>query len=112
MYGQPEYDNNGRVKCEECNQFFNSVCSHALKAHNMSARDYKLKHGLKLNKPVTSISTTNKLIRAAENRNNDYLIDAGKQYRYKKGESGRIHCSEQEKIEIRQRLDKFKFKKK
>ena len=112
MYGQPEYDNNGRVKCEICGKYFNSVCSHALKAHNISARDYKLRYGLKLSKPVSSSNLINKLSNAALNRNTDYLIEAGKQYRYKTGESGRTHCSEQEKIEIRQRLDKFKFKKK
>lgn len=55
---------------------------------------------------------TDKLSNAALNRNTEYLIEAGKQYRYKKGESGRKFCSEQEKIEIRKRLDKFKFRKK
>ena len=112
MYGQLEIDINGRIKCEICGEYFNSVCAHANKKHKISAREYKLRYGLKLTKPVSSSNLTDKLSNAALNRNTEYLIEAGKQYRYKKGESGRKFCSEQEKIEIRKRLDKFKFKKK
>lgn len=112
MYGQLEIDINGRVKCEICGLYFNSVCAHANKKHKVSAREYKLRFGLKLTKPVSSSNLISKLSEAALKRDTKYLIECGKKYRYKKGESGKKSCSEQEKIEMRKRLDKFKFKRK
>ena len=111
MYGVINYDNTGRIRCEECGQYFDSVGCHVTKAHSMSARDYKLKHGLKLSKPITSISSTTKALKSAANRSIDKqaLVELGKSHRYVKGQSGRTSCSEQEKIEIRQRTNKYRY---
>lgn len=46
VYGELTYGPDGRVMCHECGEFFQSVGGH-LHVHEMLARDYKRKHGLR-----------------------------------------------------------------
>lgn len=38
----------GSMKCHECGEFFRSLATHIKATHGITARDYKLKHGLKM----------------------------------------------------------------
>lgn len=48
VLGALEYDEDeDKVKCHECGGWFKSVGNHAYAAHDISAREYKRKHGLR-----------------------------------------------------------------
>ena len=41
-------DDGGQLKCHECGGWFENLSAHALYDHKLKAREYKIKHGLKL----------------------------------------------------------------
>ena len=49
VLGAIEYDSeNDLLKCHECGEFKQNLSKHAFLAHDIPAKEYKLKHGLKL----------------------------------------------------------------
>lgn len=53
-----EYNNDGKVKCEECGKYFHRVACHVNKVHGMNAEEYKQKYGYSLNKGLCSLTSS------------------------------------------------------
>lgn len=91
--GEVAYDEEGRVICHICGRAFNKVLSHARQRHNISAKEYKKKFGLDLNKGLTSKSTKEAL-RKSVLKNYDKVVEEnliknGEKTRFKEGHEGR-----------------------
>lgn len=56
--GALEYDpKNDLVKCHECGEFFKGLGIHTLSRHGINAREYKIRHGLRLGSALVCEST-------------------------------------------------------
>lgn len=109
-YGKIEYNDDGLPMCEECGMFFHRVTAHARQVHKISARDYKIKHGLDVGAGVCS-EQSKELARQRVMENYDLciaknLIKGGKKTRRKKGDPGRTkdQISAQTMAELQVRL--------
>ena len=109
-YGIIEYDKEGKPKCEICAKHYNRVTSHVRQAHNISAREYKLKFGFDLNKGIISKASKKKSSDAVH-RNFDLvvtknLVVKGNKTRFKHGSKGRTkdQVSEQTRLMLNERL--------
>lgn len=64
VQGALEYDQErDLVKCHECGDWFKSVGVHSEQAHNLTAREYKAKHGLSRKTALISEGTRAKFIK-------------------------------------------------
>jgi hypothetical protein len=93
MYGEIEYDENGKPVCEICGKAFHRVISHIRQKHDMSEREYKLKYGFDLGKGICSLESSEKT-RQKTLDNFDLvigqnLIKGGQNSRFQKGDKGR-----------------------
>ena len=76
-----------KIQCLECGKYYAKPASHAFQQHQMTAREYKQKHGLEVSKGIITNEMKDKLKQYTyENRTkviDNNLIKAGKQTRYK-----------------------------
>jgi predicted transcriptional regulator len=64
ILGALEFDpDDDTVRCHECGLWFKGLARHIGAVHGLSGRDYKLKHGLKLQSGLVAESTRAKLIK-------------------------------------------------
>lgn len=116
MYGRVEYDQDGKPICEICGKSFDRLMAHARQVHEISARDYKIAHGLDIGKGICS-KRSSELSRERVFENYDKvvaqnLIKNGQKTRFKKGDEGRTadKVSEQTRQNLKTRFVNF-FKK-
>lgn len=65
-FGAIEYDaDSDEMRCHECGQWYGLLHAHIKNAHGMKAREYKLKHGLRISTALVSEGTRIKLIKNA-----------------------------------------------
>lgn len=85
------YNSEGKPICEICGQAFERVGAHVRQAHNISARDYKLKFGLDLGKGLCSKKSSQKSREAVEKYPHiiDDLVRLNHHTRFKVGCKGR-----------------------
>lgn len=60
----------GKLLCHECGEFWVSLGRHAVHHHEMSARDYKIKHGLPVSKSIMASPVREKMSEHAKNNRN------------------------------------------
>lgn len=93
MYGEIEYDPDGKPICEICGKSFNRVVSHIRQKHNMSEREYKTQFGFDLGKGICSPESAEKTRRKTLDNYDlvigQNLIANGQKSRFKKGSKGR-----------------------
>lgn len=59
VLGAVEYDEESdRIKCHECSEWMKDISRHAKHAHGISSRDYRLRHGLRLDGGLMSRSSS------------------------------------------------------
>ncbi len=111
-YGNIEYDIIGNPICEICGKAYSRVLSHVRQVHDMSARDYKKKFGLDLNKGICSKDSSAKTRKHTMSNyesviKNNLLIN-GKKTQFKVGHKGRTidKVSEQTLIRLKSNFDK------
>lgn len=69
ILGALEYDeSSGMVRCHECGKMVLSLPRHLHQEHNIKARDYKIKHGLKIATCLYGEHTRNLMVEAAMRR--------------------------------------------
>ena len=98
MYGRLEYDKlqdifrcefpvrNGPVM-QVCGKWCRDLVRHVTRHHKITARQYKEMMGLDLNESLMSETTKEKLRAAVEKHGTDINLEAGKVYRFRKGET-------------------------
>lgn len=79
--------NEGKIKCLECGKFFTRPLSHVWQVHEMSAREYKKKHGLDLKKGLTTEDYRQVMRDHVMNNGTINNLKKGSQFRFKKGHS-------------------------
>ncbi len=111
-YGKVEYDINGNPICEICGKAYSRVLSHVRQVHDLSAKDYKLKFGLDLNKGICSKKSADKTRKQTmsnyESVIKNNLLIKGKKTQFKVGHNGRTKdkVSEQTLIRLKSNFDK------
>lgn len=81
------YKKNNLIQCLECGKYFKRPCAHVRQVHNMSAREYKVLHGLDVKRGILSNDDREIMKRHTfENGTVDNLKN-GIQFRFKKGET-------------------------
>ena len=114
-YGKIEYDNRGNPICEICGEAHKRVLTHARQIHKITARDYKIRFGLDLNKGICSeISADLSRQKTLSNYNAciaENLLRNGKKSRFKIGDKGRTgdQLSQQAKNKFKERLKEPKM---
>ncbi|MGL5713356.1 MAG: MucR family transcriptional regulator [Paraclostridium sp.] len=111
MLGKLRFDNEGKPICEICGRSFNKLGQHVYNSHGMSAKEYKIKFGLDLNKGLVAKSTKEKLQKANKDnydkvvKNN--LLKKGQYTRFKNGDKGRTKekVSEQTRLALVDKID-------
>jgi len=95
MYGKPEYDQMADTfLCEYpenggiCGKWCRDLVRHVTRRHRIPIREYKQLMGIKMNEPLLSQRTIEKLRNALVKRNYFHaIIELGKGTRMKKGEN-------------------------
>lgn len=106
MYGQPEYNQQGLVKCEICGEHFARVAAHVRQKHEMNAREYKIEFGFDVSKGLCSEDSAEKSREAVLNHPDliERLVANGEQNRFKTEHEGRTVISEQTRTRLKARL--------
>jgi len=117
MYGKVEYNEEGKPICEICGLAFDRLMAHVRQIHDMSAKEYKVAHGLDVGKGICS-DKSRQLSRDKVFKNYDKvvaqnLLKNGQKTRFKAGDKGRTKdkVSEQTRLGLAERIKNL-FKKK
>lgn len=107
MYGHPEYNQQGLVKCEICGKYFARVAVHVRQKHEMTAREYKIEFGFDVSKGLCSEDSAEKSREAVLNHPDliERLKVNGEKFRFEAGHEGRVVISEQTRTRLRARLN-------
>lgn len=54
-------DDGTTVLCHECGRRLKSIAAHVVRAHDIAARDYKIRHGLPLGQPLCSTAVSERM---------------------------------------------------
>jgi len=106
MYGQPEYNQEGLVKCEICGEYFARVSSHVRQKHEMTAKEYKIEFGFDVKKGLCSEDSSEKSREAVLSHPDliERLRANGEKHRFEPGHKGRTVISEQTRVRLKARL--------
>lgn len=68
LYGALEWnDKTDTIRCHECGEYQAYLPHHIITVHNLSANDYKAKHGLRLSTSLIRETTRQKMVKASIN---------------------------------------------
>ena len=113
MYGQIQYDEDGKPMCEICGKYFHRVLSHARQKHEINEREYKKRFGLDLIVGICSKESAERTrIKTLENYDKciaKNLIRDGEKTRFILGSEGRTidKVSAQTMAALKERLKKI-----
>jgi len=116
-YGIIEYSDDGLIKCEICNQYFQRVITHVRQKHYMNEKDYNLQFGFDTSKGICSRESAERSrIKVYENFDKcigKNLLEKGSNTRFIVGSKGRTKdmVSYQTNLSLKRRLDDYHLKK-
>lgn len=87
----------GKIQCKECGGWYKAVGTHVRQIHNMTAREYKKKHGLDTLKGLLTTELKERKHHHVFENGTVKNLEAGKAWRFKKGDkrAGRYQRSQQ-----------------
>jgi RNA polymerase sigma factor (sigma-70 family) len=90
MYGKPEFNEEGKIKCELCQGYYHKLGNHLYKTHKVNTQDYKAEFGFYKHTGLLSKSSEKRALELAEAHIEIFTAAVeGKAVKFKKGWSGR-----------------------
>lgn len=74
-FGELTVDGDGRLLCHECGGTYLHLATHLKRSHNMTAKPYRIKHGLPLTIPLVAASVSKRMAAAWDANREQHLDD-------------------------------------